>query len=143
MFQQLDVTGRIANDVVLRYTPNGKAVLQLAVIVNNSENNKTTFNFACFDKYAETHANYLSKGDLIRVFGTMQNKVEERDGYKNYTYSLYANRVIYLITAKSKQAKTPSDSNVEQVVNNTTKPEEDPFAVFGEEVVINSDDLPF
>lgn len=143
MFQQLDVTGRIANDVVLRYTPNGKAVLQLAVIVNNSENNKTTFNFVCFDKYAENHANYLSKGDLIRVLGTMQNKVEERDGHKNYTYSLYANRVIYLDTTKSKQAKTSSDSAVEQVANNMTKTEEDPFAAFGEEIQLSDEDLPF
>lgn len=148
MFQELNVIGRIANEVVLRYTQSGKAVLQLAVIVNNGENNKTTFNFVCFEKQAETHANYLSKEDLVNIRGTMQNKVEERDGHKNYSYNLYANKVLYLSTKKSKQAKTPGEEVLENVVDTmvkqqTVEKEQDPFEEFAGEIQLSDDMLPF
>lgn len=144
MYQELDVIGRIANEVELRYSASNKAILKLAVIVNNRENNKTKFNFVCFEKSAETHSKYLSKGDLIRIKGTLQNKVEEHNDYKFYGYNLYANQIIYLNTKKSKQAQTPGDEEVEQIVDNMVKQEEsDPFRDFCEEIQLSDDDLPF
>ena len=156
MYQELDVIGRIANEVELRYSTSNKAILRLAVIVNNGENNKTTFNFVCFDKTAETHSKYLSKGDLVRIKGTMQNKIEEHNDYKFYGYNLYANQILYLNTKKSKLSKTPGEEVIEQVVDNMVKQnnqninsdiesdmQSEPFKDFGEEIQLSDDMLPF
>lgn len=152
MYQELDVIGRIANEVELRYSTSNKAILRLAVIVNNGENNKTTFNFVCFDKSAETHSKYLTKGDLVRIKGTIQNKVEEYEGFKFYSYNLYANQILYLSTKKSKLSKTPGEEVIDNMVKQNNQninsdiesvTQEDPFKDFGEEIQLSDDDLPF
>jgi single-strand DNA-binding protein len=61
---------RICRDVVLRQTPSGKSVCNLAVVydVGWGENKKPQFlEFALFDKRAETLAPMLEKGQQIVV----------------------------------------------------------------------------
>ena len=92
--------GRITHDLELRYSDKNKPYLVLPLAINNGKDNATYINFLCYDKSAETHIKYLSKGDLVLVRASIRNKVEEYQGHKNYTFSFFANQVLYLSTKK-------------------------------------------
>lgn len=139
--QNLIFIGRITHDLELRYSEKNKPYLVLPIAINSGNDNTTYIKFLCYEKAAETHYKYLSKGDLILVKASIKNKVEEYQGHKNYTYSFYANQVNYLSTKKT-MAK--SEELIQETAQQTDKKEEtDPFKDFGEEIQLSDEDLPF
>lgn len=141
--QKIICTGRITQDLELRYSNDNKPILSIPVaVINSSKDAKPLYiNFITYGDIAKAHHQYLTKGSTISVEGHIYQSTKEEDGKNKRYYNFYADKIEYINIKR--ENKTPGDEVLESVVNNTTKPEEDPFAVFGEEVVINSDDLPF
>ena len=94
-----ELIGRICNELELRYTPGGTAVLNfsLACDVGYGDNKQTSFiRCVSFGKQAENMAKYSGKGRLISVTGDIKTGSYEKDGRTVYTTDVQASRVIFL-----------------------------------------------
>jgi len=78
--------GNVGGDMEVRHTPNGKAVGQFNVAVDQGwgENKKTSW-VTCkmFNERAEKLAPYVTKGMMVTVNGQLSVDEWEKDGVKN------------------------------------------------------------
>ena len=71
---KITISGRIANDLVMRYTQNQKGYVAFNVAVPRKMTDKTDFiNVIAWDKKAEYLTNYTVKGKRILVNGNSNN----------------------------------------------------------------------
>ena len=68
------LTGRLTADPELKYTQTGKALVRFALAVNRRYNRDETdfINVTAWDKKAELASQYLHKGSLIAVTGSIR-----------------------------------------------------------------------
>lgn len=149
------LTGRIAHDLDLRYTPSGTAVLQFNIAINRpkDENGEQKADFptiVVWGKQAENLNKYQKKGSQIGIIGRIQTRnYDNNEGKKVYVTEVIAENVEFLESKKD-------DSNFKnltetQPTNNTSEElTEDPYANFGNQItlddldsVVNDNDLPF
>ena len=96
--------GRLAQDPRLRYTPNGKAVVNFTVATNrqrrtDGERQEQSEFTPCvaWDKLAELITQYLLKGARVWVEGSLHTrKWEDRDGQTRYTTECVVSNLIML-----------------------------------------------
>lgn len=75
MYQKLTLVGRLGRDPEMRYTPDGKAVSNFSVAVDQGfGDNKSTMwvRVSCWGKLAETASQWLSKGDIVALDGELK-----------------------------------------------------------------------
>ena len=139
--------GNLVQDIELRTTEKWTAVVRNKIAINNGKdengNERPTdfLLFYAFNKVAENLSKFCEKGSKIAIEGRLKNRSwDKQDGTKGYETAVYANNVTFLNSKKSNGVSLPDDPSysTQEVVQET-----DPFASFGEEVVINDDDLPF
>jgi single-strand DNA-binding protein len=136
----VNIIGNITKDIELKYTTNNKAVVNTTIAVNDGfgDNQKTNFiDVQIWEKVAENIAKYCGKGSKIAVSGKLIQQTWEYEGKKQSKVLIQANNVIFLDNKKQEQ-------DGQAPVNEEEKQEEsDPFAEFGSEVQLSSEDLPF
>lgn len=96
--------GRLTRDPELRYIPStGKAVANFSIAVDRTYTSKTGekmtdfFNIVVWGKQAENCANYLAKGRLVGIKGTIENRsYETPNGEKRYITEIIAENVQFL-----------------------------------------------
>lgn len=108
MLNSIVLIGRLTRDPELRYTPNGKAVAKFALAVDRGHkdaagNKQTDFiDIVVWEKQAENCANYLAKGSLAAVSGSLQiRSYETQDGSKRKVAEVVAHTVRFLDKKKS------------------------------------------
>ena len=93
MSQNMTIVGNLAADPELRFTPNGKAVVEIGVMTSRSRKNEQTgqwenedvtrWTVKAWDRLAENMAETLQKGDGVVVVGTAAHRSwENKDGSK-------------------------------------------------------------
>jgi len=98
-FNKIIIVGNLGRDPELRYTPQGDAVCNFSVAVNDKKRDKagelqdvtTWFKITLWRRQAENASKYLTKGSPIYVEGRL--RVEEwtdRDGKSRYTLEVQA-----------------------------------------------------
>jgi single-strand DNA-binding protein len=101
----VNVIGRLVADPDLRYTPNGAAVANVRIAVNNAgafisekEGYKAGFfSIVVWGKQAEALADYCAKGREIAVQGRLsQRDWEDDDGDVHYVTEIIAERIDFL-----------------------------------------------
>ncbi len=73
-FAQVQLLGNVGRDPEMSYTPNGDAVTKFSIAVSRKTKEKevtTWFNCIAFRGQAETINNYVHKGDMLFVQGTL------------------------------------------------------------------------
>ena len=102
---QVFIIGRLGRDPELRYTQSGVAVCNLNLATDESytdrDGNKVErtewHRVTAFQKTAENCANYLAKGSLVFVEGSLQTrKWQDQQGQDRYTTEIKADRVQFL-----------------------------------------------
>lgn len=96
--------GRLTKEVTLRYVPStGKAVANFSIAVDRPYTSKTGekltdfFNIVVWGKQAENCANYLDKGRLVGIKGTLENRsYDTQNGEKRYITEIIAENVQFL-----------------------------------------------
>lgn len=82
----VNISGRVGGEVELRYTPNGKAVAQLTLAVDDGwgENKKTAWiGVTLWGATAELAKKAVRKGDRLGISGRLsQEEWEDKDGKK-------------------------------------------------------------
>lgn len=134
MLNRVVLIGRLTKDPELRYSQNGVAVATFTLAVDrtykNAQGEKETDFIPCvvFKQLAELCANYLSKGKLAAVDGSLQvRSFTGQDGQKRWTTEVLAENVRFL---------SPKDSTA-------SAPMPGPSSIaFGQEVSMD-DDIPF
>lgn len=127
--------GRWSSEIELKYTPNGKAVANANIAINEryGENESTTFlPVVMWGKTAENTAQYSGKGRLVAIEGRIQVRSWESENGKRYVTEIIADNVRFLESANQSNGGNRSNSN-----NN------DPFVDDGKPVDIKDEDLPF
>lgn len=105
------LTGRIANDIDVKYTPTQSAALNLIIAVDRptKEGKKTDFpRVTVFGKQAENCALFTAKGKRIGVEAHIQTGSYQKDGKNIYTTDIIADRVEFL----EFKEKEPTPSSV-------------------------------
>ena len=139
---QVVLIGRLTRNPELKYIPSsGTAVTRFSMAVNREfksegQPDADFFNIVAWGKSAENCANYLVKGRLVAVNGSMRNNnYEDKNGVKHYNIEINANRVEFLEWGDKVQADTKPSSESQQT--NT----EDSFVGF--QAIDGDDDIPF
>ena len=91
---KITISGRIANDLVMRYTQNQNGYVTFNVAVPRKMTDKTDFiNVIAWNKRAEYLKNYTTKGKRVLVSGRLEILESEKDGYKKYIPQVVAEEV--------------------------------------------------
>ncbi len=99
------IVGRLGRDPEIRYSPQGMAVVKLAVATSENWTDKTTgqkqektewHRITVFGKQGENCERYLSKGSQVYVEGRLQTSSYEKEGQTHYSTDIIANVVQFL-----------------------------------------------
>lgn len=118
MYQLLTIIGRLGKDPEMRYTPAGVSMCKFSVATDKHWTNdqgqrqeETTWhNVTVWRKQAETCAQYLTKGSLVLISGSVKaSGYTNRDGAAAASLEITAETVKFLST-KSEGAQAASTS---------------------------------
>ena len=132
--------GRIVKPTEIRYSQNGKAVSRNTIAITRKYKNVdgtfgTDFiNIVLFGKTAELFANFVEKGVLVGVEGSIQTRdYEGQDGKRVYVTEVVVDQIHFLQPRKKEEQSTLKEEN--------------PFVEMGRQVEseydISDSDLPF
>jgi single-strand DNA-binding protein len=119
-FNKIIIVGNLGRDPELRYTPQGDAVCNFSVAVNDKKRDKTGelqdtttwFRITLWRRQAENASKYLTKGSPIYVEGRL--KVEEwtdRDGNNRYTLEVQATDMQFIGSARGDDSAAGAHSS--------------------------------
>lgn len=106
MLNKAILIGRITKDLELKRSVNGNSYINFSLAVNGFKKDDVNF-ISCkaFNKKAETMANYLGKGSLIAVEGSIvTGNYENMQGQKVYTTDVFVNDFNFLQSKSENQA---------------------------------------
>ena len=151
-----NLIGRLTKDLEIRYTGNGKAVVNFTVAVDRPFSRDKTDFIECvaWEKTAENMSQYLKKGSQVGVTGYITTRnYENKQGQKVYVTEVLADRVQFLDSKNDNQGDQQQQS---QKPRQQTQPKQsdnpfanvefgsgDPFESNGDVTSISDDDLPF
>lgn len=156
MINNTTLVGRPTKDPELRYTGNGIAVLSLNLAVERNYTNaqgerETDFiNIVAWRKTAETMAEFIAKGSLIGITGSIQTRnYQNNEGRTIYVTEVVADNFQMLepksVTDQRRNGQGQSQQNNQQNNNQFTNNgfDDDPFENNNDVTDIDDDDLPF
>ncbi|MBK59387.1 MAG: single-stranded DNA-binding protein [Pseudomonas sp.] len=106
--------GRLGNDIEVRFMPNGNAVANFNIAVDDSYKDKQTnqkveqtewVRCVAFGKTAEFLGEWLHKGKRILVCGKMKTREYEKDGIKRYATEIHVGQGTEIIDWPEKDAQ--------------------------------------
>lgn len=111
MLNKIILIGRLTRDPELRYTKTGYAVTRFTIAVDRQFKGKdgkkeTDFiQVVAWQKLAEIFCQYMTKGKLISVDGTLQIRDYEDKGEKKYISEVIASDIRFLERQEVRYAK--------------------------------------
>lgn len=123
MFHKIMIVGNLGRDPEMRFTPSGKAVTSFSVATNRKWTNSdgtpgeetTWFKVSAWGRMAEVTNQYLSKGRLVMVEGTMTSENGSprvwtgNDGVARASFEVNASMVKFLGGGRDNGAATEEE----------------------------------
>ncbi len=107
-FNRVILVGNLTRDVELRYTPQGTAVTDIGLAVNDRVKrndqwvDETTFvDITLWGRTAEVASEYLGKGSQVLIEGRLKLDTWEKDGKKNYKLRVIGEKMQMLGSRRS------------------------------------------
>ena len=145
---KVELVGRLTAKPELRYTSSNMAYARFSVAINRTYTNAqgergTDFiNVVVWGKQAENVANYLDKGRLVAVEGSIQTgSYTDKDGNKRTSFDVRANNVEFLSSKSQGQESNESSNDMYEAPSNDIDLENDPYSEFGDSVSIDDNFL--
>jgi single-strand DNA-binding protein len=146
-FNKITLIGNLGRDPELRYTPQGTAVCDFSVAVNDRKRDKagewqdvtTWFKVTFWGKQAENASKYLTKGRQAYIEGRLQ--VEEwtdRDGNNRFTLAVQGSDIQFLGEGRGESSDHQASSE-----SSYTASTNDEFSGQGATTTATDDDIPF
>lgn len=104
--------GHITQDLELKQTPNGVAVLSFTVAVDRNSKDKQTDFISCvaWKERAEFISRYFGKGRMIAVEGQLRTRTyDDKNGSKHYVTEVYVDNASF--TGEKKAENQPMIGN--------------------------------
>lgn len=154
MLNKVIIMGRITQDLNLKSTPSGVAVLPFTIAVERSftkqgEEKQTDF-ITCiaWRNQAEFISKYFGKGRMIAIEGNLRTRTyDDKNGTKHYVTEVYVDSVSF--TGEAKQGGN-SNSNYSSTYNNSPSQntnQQNATAEIGDisdfEEILSDDGVPF
>lgn len=103
MINQVTLVGRLTKEPNLRYTPEGRAVLNVTLALNrNFKNQKGEYEAdfvlcTLWGKLAENTAKYCQKGSLVGITGRIQTRsYDNAEGKRVYVTEVIADSITFM-----------------------------------------------
>lgn len=114
----LDATGMIGSDAEVRSTASGMKVANFSIAIDgkkgsDGKNETTWVKVAIFGKMAESLAQYLTKGKIVRATGPGYIDLYQHQGKQRADLKMNANNVVLLGGAKSAPAQARTEEPAE------------------------------
>ena len=119
MTTTLTLTGNVGRSE-LKFTPSGRAVLNLSIAVNRRRYNKATSEWedagtdwhraALWGEKAEAASERLSVGDRVIVTGSLESREYDKDGEKRVAWEIRADEVGIVAKPAPRGQSAPSSS---------------------------------
>jgi len=129
---KLLLIGRVGGDPEMRFTPDGVAVTTFSVAADRStrqpdgtyKGEAEWFRVSAWRKLAETCNQFLTKGKLVYVEGSLRTRLYDgKDGQKRVSLDVTADKVIFL----DKQGAVQLPPEEGRTVEGDIEPEDIPF----------------
>jgi len=105
-YQKIIIVGSLGAEPVSKVTPQGKAVSQFNVAVNDTKDLVTWFKVVAFEGQAENCNKYLHKGSKVLVEGRLKfDKYTDKNGLEKKGHSVVASQVKFLSSKAESQAE--------------------------------------
>lgn len=142
--------GNLAQDIKMNSSiKTGHSIATAVIAVNNGKDKDGNeipadfLKFYAFHNQADNLARYCKKGSKIAIEGKLKRRSwDKEDGTKGYETAVYAQYITFLNNKSSNSTPLPEEPNY-GTSNQARAQESDPFKDFGEELVLNDDELPF
>ncbi len=145
---KVELVGRLTAKPELRYTSSNMAYARFSIAINrtyaNAQGERGTdfINVVVWGKQAENVANYLDKGRLVAVEGSIQTgSYTDKDGNKRTSFDVRADRVEFLSSRGQGSESNDSSNEMFDAPSNDIDLEGDPYAEYGESVSIDDNFL--
>ena len=141
-YNKIVLVGRLTRDPEHKFAASGTAITTFSLAVDRDypkDSNEADFiRIVTFGKTAEFVAQYLTKGRLVLVEGSLRINKWEKDGEKKQNAEVNASRVCFMET-KAQANGSNHGSSVSQ-----SEPQNDDIAFFGsDDAAVESDEIPF
>ncbi len=132
-YNKVVLVGRLGKDPEKRYTQNGTPVANMNMATNEvyfdregTRQERTDWHrVVVWDKQAESVSNYLSKGSMALVEGSLQTrKWQDDQGQNRYITEVRAQRVVFMGRQSDAAVKAPGAAPAQEGVEES----QDPFA---------------
>lgn len=124
--------GNITKDLEIKYTKNGKAIVEFNLAVRRDKDITDFINCVVFGIQAENLNRYQGKGSKIAVSGEYRIDIYDKtDGTRGYSHYVLANEIEYLSTKQKEEKEVVEE---EKAMNNI-------FEEFGD--MVENENLPF
>ena len=124
--------GNITKDLEIKYTKNGKAIVEFNLAVRRDKDITDFINCVAFGMQAENLNTYQGKGSKIAVSGEYRIDIYDKtDGTRGYSHYVLANEIEYLSTKQKEEREVVEE---EKTMNNI-------FEEFGD--MVENENLPF
>ena len=162
MLNKVILMGRITQELELKQTTNGTAVLSFNVAVDRSytkqgEEKQTDFiTCVAWRKTAEFINNYFGKGRMIALEGQLRSRTyDDKNGTKHYVTEVYVDNVSFTGEPKqgenssapsqsvSQQNTPPKNASPQPAPSQNSSPATQNLGIDGFEEIFNGDDVPF
>jgi single-strand DNA-binding protein len=147
------LVGRLGRDPELKYTPSGAPVAKFSLATDESFKDKTGekqehtewHNIVAWNKLAEICGEYLTKGKLVFIEGSIRSRQwQDQAGNKRTSYEIIANQM-QMLGSKADSERTPSRGMnrpaPERPAPSAPPPSADPISP--PEPEISDEDIPF
>jgi single-strand DNA-binding protein len=148
------LVGRLGKDPELKYTPSGAPVAKFSLATDESFKDKTGekqdhtewHNIVAWNKLAEICGEYLTKGKLIYIEGTIRSRQwQDQAGNKRTSYEIIANQM-QMLGSKGDSERAVGTGGINRPVNErhspaTSAPTAEPIS--SSEPEVSDDDIPF
>ena len=114
-FNQITLVGNTGTDPTLKYTPNGRQVCDFRLAVSsrrgqNSEEETEWFTIVCWERLAETVAQYLTKGKPVLVSGRFRSSTwQDKEGKERMRNEVVASAVRFLGPSDAASGAPPTE----------------------------------
>ena len=113
------LVGTVGKDPEMKYMPSGDAIANISVATNDSWKDKNTgekkeitewHNVVFFKGLAKVVGDYVRKGQLVYIEGSLKTRSWEKDGQKHYKTEIFADKMVFMPSSEAKQKPVDSAS---------------------------------
>ena len=117
----VSLEGRMTRDCELKYTQDGKAIGNFTLAINKryKKDEANFINCVAFGKTAELVAEYVKKGHLLGVTGSIETSSWEKDGQKHYKTEVAVDQITFL----QSKGEGATNTTTKETTNTTAKAE--------------------